>query len=233
MHEQAPIHSLSCCIHVTRTYNILFPVVDVFQSQDRSVCYGMMATVTCVTTTMNGRLQWVIDNAPVFTVTSGRTDNFNETTDGSEFVFVRGILESGVYVYTSTVSLNTNQTTSIRCLDGSIPQTLDVNLVGKLLQSLWHDLLTLIGVIGGRTSVKTKMFSVDCLATCTCRFDLYTAGQRGSSINQRAMAKPTATLYLARVLILQSCLAHHEVTPALVSDCMLLLPLLAAVTEHV
>ena len=136
------------------------------------------------------------------------------------FVFVRGILESGVYVYTSTVSLNTNQATSIRCLDGSIPQTLDVNLVGKLLQSLWHDLLTLIGVIGGRTSVKTKMFSVDCLATYTCRFDLqYTAEQRGSSINQKAMAKPTATLYLARVLILQSCLAHHEVTPALVSDC--------------
>ena len=55
-------------------YYITFvPVVDIFQSQDRSICGGMNATVTCVTTTTSGLLRWVINNVPVFTVTSGQT----------------------------------------------------------------------------------------------------------------------------------------------------------------
>ena len=113
-------------------YYITFvPVVDIFQSQDRSICGGMNATVTCVTTTTSGLLRWVINNVPVFTVTSGQTDSFSQTINGSEFVFVRGVSAFGVVIYTSTVSLDTSQTTSISCSDSIILWTLVVNFVGK------------------------------------------------------------------------------------------------------
>ena len=113
--------------------NNIFSVVDIFQSQDRS-CPGMKASVTCITTTVNGYLQWIINNVPVFIVNSGETASFNQTINGSEFVFVRGVSAFGVNVYTSTVSLNTGQTTSICCSDGFLKQTLDIGFVGKSMQ---------------------------------------------------------------------------------------------------
>ena len=110
-------------------------VVDVFQSQDRSVCHGMNATVTCVTVVSGGLLEWVINGQQVFSVTNRQTTSFTQTVNGNEFVFVRGSQLSGVniYTYTSTASLNTDQLISISCSDGIFQQTLEVGLVGKLL----------------------------------------------------------------------------------------------------
>ena len=119
----------------TASTNNIFSVVDIFQSQDRSICHGTKATVTCITTTVNGYLRWYINNVQVCTVNSGETDGFNQTINGSEFVFVRGRSAFGVAnVYTSTVSLNTDQVTSISCLDGFQQQTLNISFVGKSMQ---------------------------------------------------------------------------------------------------
>ena len=93
----------------------------------------MNATVTCVTVISNGLLQWFINGQEVFSVNSGQTTSVTQTVNGNEFVFVRGSQLSGVNVYTSTASLNTDQLTSVSCSDGVLQPTLEVGLVGKLL----------------------------------------------------------------------------------------------------
>ena len=112
-----------------------FFVVDIFQSQDRSVCHGMNATVTCVTVISGGLLRWIINGQQVFSVTSGETTSFTQTVNGNVFVFVGGSQLSGVniYTYTSTVSLNTGQAMSLSCSDGLLPRTFNISLIGKFL----------------------------------------------------------------------------------------------------
>ena len=119
-----------CCIH-----HNFFNVVDIFQSQDHSTCYGMKANLTCITAVAGGLLLWSIDGNTVFTVGSGLTASFNQTVNGSTFVFVRGsqLPGSNVYTYTSTVSLDTNKAKSISCSDGILPMTFDVDFIGNLV----------------------------------------------------------------------------------------------------
>ena len=61
-------------------------MVDIFQSQDRSTCYGMKANLTCVTVVAGGLLRWSIAGKTVLPVGSGQTASFNQTVNGSTFV---------------------------------------------------------------------------------------------------------------------------------------------------
>ena len=110
-------------------------MVDIFQSQDCSTCYGMKTNLTCVTAVAGGLLRWSIDGNTVFTVGSGQNASFSQTVDGSTFVFVKGTQLPGVdiYTYTSTVLLDTTQATSISCSDGIVPRTFDVDFIGNLV----------------------------------------------------------------------------------------------------
>ena len=93
----------------------------------------MNATVTCVTVVSGGLLRWIINGQQVFSVTNGQTTTFTQTVNGNVFVFVGGSQLSGVNIYTSTASLNTDQLTSVSCSDGVLQPTLNIGLVGKLL----------------------------------------------------------------------------------------------------
>ena len=87
-------------------------------SLDGSVCSGTNVNFTCTTTSTSGFLQWQTNGDILFDL--GSTSNVGDNTivNGSEFVFTDAQTISGVRVYTSTVSLNTAQITSIQCSDG-------------------------------------------------------------------------------------------------------------------
>ena len=91
--------------------------------------------MTCVTVVADGRLRWSIDGNIVLDVGSGQTTSFNQTVNGSTFVFVRGsqLPGSNVYTYTSTVSLDTSKATSISCSDGIVTETLEIDFLGNLV----------------------------------------------------------------------------------------------------
>ena len=95
----------------------------------------MKANLTCVTVVAGGLLRWSIDGKTVLPVGSGQNAGFSQTVNGSTFVFVRGSKLPGlnVYTYTSTVSLDTNEATSISCSDGIVPKTFEVEFLGNLV----------------------------------------------------------------------------------------------------
>lgn len=86
-------------------------------SLDGSVCSGTIVSFTCTTTSSIGLLQWQNNGVILFNLGSTSNVGDNATVNGSEFVFTDSQTISGATVYTSTVSLNTSQITSIQCSD--------------------------------------------------------------------------------------------------------------------
>ena len=92
----------------------------------------MNADVVCTTTTLNGLLQWSINNGPpVYTIPSTASVNANITIDGSVFVFTERTSVSGANVFTSTASLNTSHVTSVQCSDGIDRPSESIKIQGK------------------------------------------------------------------------------------------------------
>ena len=87
-------------------------------SLDGSVCSGTIVSFTCTTTSSLGLLRWQTNGVTLFNLNSISNVGDNATMSGSEFVFTDAQTISGARVYTSTVSLNTAQITSIQCSDG-------------------------------------------------------------------------------------------------------------------
>ena len=92
----------------------------------------MNATVVCTTTTLNGFLEWSINNGPpVYSITNTASVNAGITIDGSVFVFSSRTTVSGANVYTSTASLNTSHVTSVQCSDGAGAPSRSIQFQGK------------------------------------------------------------------------------------------------------
>ena len=86
-------------------------------SLDGSVCSGTNVSFTCTTTTASGFLRWQTNGFTLFDLGSTSNVGDNAIVNGSEFNFTDMRTISGARVYTSTVSLNTAQITSIQCSD--------------------------------------------------------------------------------------------------------------------